>query len=96
MFSCKIHKSGGKVLLAACDSEIAGKTFEEGGIILDIKKNFYCGKKMGDEIIKLFPEADIINIAGKKIVGLAIKGGWVSENGVRKIKNIPHAQIFIL
>lgn len=96
MFFFKIHKSGGKVLLAACDSDIAGKKFSEGKLVLEIKKDFYCGKKIGGEIIKLFPQADIINIAGKEIVSFATRSGWVSKNSVLKIKNIPHAQIFVL
>lgn len=95
MFFYKVHKSGGKILLAACDSDIAGKKFSEGKLALEIRKDFYCGKKTGGEIIGLFPQADIINIAGKEIVFLAARSGWVSKNSVLKIKNIPHAQTIV-
>lgn len=96
MFYCKIHKSRGKMLLAACDSNLLGKTFEEGSHVLCISRDFYGGEKIGNEILELFPKADIINIAGSRIVSLALKNKWVLKKGIIKIRRIPHAQIFFL
>lgn len=96
MFYYKIHRSAGKIMLAACDEEILGRRFEDGGLVLDIKKEFYGGGKIGDEIIELFQKADIINMAGSEIISLAKKEEWISEKGIIKIKGIPHAQIFVL
>lgn len=96
MFYYKIHRSAGKTLLAACDEEILGKRFEDGNLVLDIKEGFYRGEKAGNEVVELFQKADIINIAGNKIISLAIKGGWVSKKGIIKVKGTPHAQVFVL
>jgi len=92
MFYYKVHKSGNDTLLAVCDDDIAGKTFSEGGLHLQIKEQFYCGAQAGEEIIKMFKTATIINIAGKRIVALAEKNGWLSGK-IISIKGVPHAQI---
>ncbi len=96
MFYYKIHKSGGTALLAVCDSELLGKTFEEGRLALHISREFYGGQKIRNEVLVLFPRADIINIAGNNIVSLALKNKWISEKGIIRVKGIPHAQIFSL
>lgn len=96
MFYYKIHKSCGKTVLAVCDSELLGKNFEEGKLALNVSKDFYGGQKIGSEVLDFFSKADIINITGSKIVSLALKGKWVSKEGIIKIRRIPHAQIFSL
>ncbi len=96
MFYYKIHRSRGKVLLAACDADLLGKRFEEGRKVLFLSAEFYGGEKAGGEIADLFHKADIINIAGDKIVSIALKNKWVSAGGVIRIEGVPHAQIIIL
>jgi len=96
MFYYKIHKSRGKTLLAICDSDLLGKKFEEGKLALHVSRDFYGGQEIGNDVVDIFPKADIINIAGSKIVSLALKGKWVSKEGIIKIRRIPHAQIFSL
>ncbi len=96
MFYYKIHRFGGKTVLASCDANLLGKKFEQGKRVLFLSAEFYGGEKIGEEIAGLFPEADIINIAGNKIVSIALKNRWVSKGGVLKIKGVPHAQIIIL
>jgi len=96
MFYYKIHKSGGTTLLAVCDSELLGKTFEEGRLALQISREFYGEQKIGNEVLDLFPRADTINIAGNNIVSIVLKNKWVSKKGIIRIKGIPHAQIFSL
>jgi len=96
MFYYKIHKSCGKTLLAVCDSGLLGKKFEEGKLALNVSREFYDGQKIGNDVLDFFPKADIINITGSKIVSLALKGKWISKEGIIKIRRIPHAQIFSL
>ena len=45
------------------------------------------------EVKKIFMEEDNINIAGNKVVDLAIKSGIISEKNVIKIQGVKHAQI---
>lgn len=96
MFYYKIHKSGGRTVLAVCDSELLGKVFEEGNLALRVSRDFYGEREIGSDVLDIFQKADIINIAGSRIVSLALKNKWVSKKGIIKIRRIPHAQIFFL
>lgn len=96
MFYYKIRRARGKTVLAVCDSELLGKKFEKGKLALNVSREFYGGQEIGSEVLDIFPKADIINITGSKIVSLALKGKWISKEGIIKIRRIPHAQIFSL
>ena len=66
--------------LAVCDSDIIGKCFEEGDLILDLSSNFYKGEEMADERIEqLFKVVNIINLAGKEAVELGIKAKVIEK-----------------
>ena len=57
----KIHKTQeGRIILAVCDKEIIGKKYEENGIQLDLKSEFYKGKEIEEEKVKeLFKKASL-------------------------------------
>lgn len=93
MFCYKIHRSGGDVILAACDSDIMGKKLTGGDLQIEIREAFYGNEKIGEEVIELFKEASIINLIGNKIVSLAIKNGYAEKSSVKKISGVSHAQI---
>lgn len=88
-------------VLAICDKELLGKTFEEGKFQLDIKESFYkgkTGKKVSEqelfEIITFFSREDAtFNIVGKKSTETALKTGIISKEGIKKIQNIPFALV---
>lgn len=87
-------------VVAICDKELLGKTFEEGKFQLDVKENFYKGDVMPEEEIieimkSMSAEDATFNIVGKKSVNAAIKAGIISKGGVGKIKNIPFALVLI-
>ncbi len=83
-------------VVAICDSDIIGKTFEEGKKQLDIKENFYKGfevdeKKAIDLMQKLDIENSTFNIVGKKSVEAAVKAGIIVKENISNIKGIPFA-----
>ena len=87
-------------VVAICDAELLGKQFFEGKFQLDIKENFYKGKKVDQEkaiqILQNYSKEDAtFNIVGKKSVNTAIKAGIISENSIGKIQDIPFALILI-
>jgi hypothetical protein len=95
----KIIKSY-REIVALCDKEILGKTFEEGNFQLDIKESFYKGKEVNEEeaieILKdMAMEDATFNIAGEKSVKTAIKAGIIQKNSVGKIAGIPFALVLI-
>ncbi|MFH1064557.1 MAG: DUF424 family protein [Candidatus Woesearchaeota archaeon] len=41
----KVHKTPNGMILALCDTEILGKTFEEGKLQLNLDSQFYMEKR---------------------------------------------------
>jgi hypothetical protein len=91
----KKHEFEMKTILAVCDKEHLGKTFEDGAIFFEVKEKFYGGNTVSEkELEELLEECDSANLFGDKCVGVAIKKGLASEKSVRKISGIKHAQIY--
>jgi hypothetical protein len=94
MILIKIHKSRRHVV-AICDSDLLGKTFEEGIKILNLRENFYKGEEYQEETAILTIKAQAkedatFNIVGEKSVNAAIKAGLINQDAIGKIKDIPY------
>lgn len=94
----KIHNiPGNRILLAVCDKNLIGKSFQEKNFELNLKTDFYLGtEKTQQETISLMEKANIINLVGEKSVKLGIAAKIVDKNNVKKICGIPHAQAFVI
>jgi hypothetical protein len=94
MISMKLHEREGELLVAACDSEILGKTFRGGGLRIEVSRSFYGGEE-GDEemLVARLGMATIANLIGKNTVDIAAKHGFVDMACVLTIGGVPHAQI---
>lgn len=94
MISIKIYRQGNDVLLAACDENLIGKTFEEGKFQIEVKKDFYNGERVTPEILKkLLKDVTIANLVGDETIRHAIEIGLIDPECIIKIKGIPHAQM---
>jgi hypothetical protein len=94
MISIKIYKRGKDLLVGACDAKLLGKKFEEGKFQIEVKKEFYGGKKVTSEVLKTYLEdATIANLVGQETIKCAIEAGIIDPACVIKIKGIPHAQM---
>lgn len=87
-------------IVAVCDSDLLGKTFEEGNHQLDVKESFYKGEEMDkEETIKVIRTMAIedatFNIAGKEAVETAIEAGIITEAQVGRIDNIPFSLVLL-
>ncbi|TKJ17401.1 hypothetical protein CEE44_02600 [Candidatus Woesearchaeota archaeon B3_Woes] len=93
----KTHQTEDKrILLVVCDNEILGKKFEEGNKQLDLTSDFYKGiEKTELEVCDLMRNCDMINLVGEKVINLAIKEGVIDSEHVKKISDIPYAQVVI-
>lgn len=89
-------------VVAVCDKEILGKTFEEsinsGKDIkqLNVKESFYKGEEVTEEkaieIMKSMATEDAtFNIVGSESIEAAIKAKIVEKESIGKIQNIPFA-----
>jgi len=83
-------------IVAICDSDLLGKTFEEGKLQIHVKESFFKGEEMNKaqtiELIKdMAMEDATFNIVGKKSVECAIEAGLVSKEYVIVIQGVPVA-----
>ena len=93
----KTHDHGTKTVLAVCDKEHLGKSFEEGELFFTASKQFFGGELITEEeLISLTKEADSINFFGDKCTNIAIKEGLISESNVIIIQGVKHAQAYTL
>jgi len=95
----KIHNSY-RMVIAICDNNLLGKTFEEGAKQIIVGKNFYEGEnKTESEILKImsdYSEADAtFNIVGEESVKTALKAKLIRKEGITYIQNIPIALILL-
>lgn len=95
----KIHSSY-RSIIAICDSDLIGKTFEENNKSIFVNPNFYQGEEKTEkevlEIIELGSSEDYtFNIVGKESVALALKSGLVKPEGIIKIQGIPIALVLL-
>jgi len=95
----KIHDSY-RSIIAICDSDIIGKTFEEGRRQIKVNELFFKGEeKTEKEVLKLIQEGSAedytFNIVGKESVAVAIKAGIVTESGIVRIQGVPIALVLL-
>lgn len=95
----KIHKSY-RDIIAICDSELLGKSFEEGKKILNIRENFYNGEEKAEQELVEFlkdmaMEDATFNIVGQKSVNCALKAGIISKEGIKIVQGVPFALVLL-
>jgi hypothetical protein len=94
MYYSKIHRRDGIVVLAVCDADAHNKTFEDEKLHFFVDPAFYGKKGISEEeLTGLLEEANIINLAGRMCVDLAIKSGYVEPENVLDIGGCRHAQV---
>jgi len=94
MIFVKEHIHNNRKLLAICDGNLIGKTFEEGDKALDVSKSFYQGEPMFEgDILNLIEDNTLLNIVGEESINFAVKNKLIEKDGIIKIKGIPHAML---
>jgi uncharacterized protein len=84
-----------RIILAVCDKEHLGKTFEEGELCFKASEKFYGGEEITpQELEKLLFQVDSANLFGNKCVEIALKKELISEKSIITICGIKHAQIY--
>lgn len=82
------------LLVAVCDSDVLGETFEEGKISLTVTEDFYGGDEVDEEsVIDSLARAAVANIVGTRAVDVAIDAGFVDEANVLEVGSTRHAQL---
>ncbi|MFO8016644.1 MAG: DUF424 family protein [Candidatus Woesearchaeota archaeon] len=94
----KVHKGAdGKKVIAVCDTDIAGRRFEEGELQLDLGSPFYNGEEMAEEKLENELKGPCsVNITGEESVKFFTDRKLVDEKNIIRIKGIPHAQCMLM
>ncbi|MBW2967719.1 DUF424 family protein [Candidatus Woesearchaeota archaeon] len=93
----KTHSTPNGPLIAMCDSDILGKTFEEGDRQLNLDTIFYRGEEKDEDSVEALLKRDayVVNAVGKESVALLSRLGLITANHIITIAGIPHAQCVI-
>jgi len=82
------------VLVAVCDEEVLGETFEEGELSLTVTEEFYGGDEVDENaVVESLARAAVANIVGTRAVELAVEEGFVDEANVLEVGTTLHAQL---
>jgi hypothetical protein len=85
------------LLVAVCDEDVLGETFESDPVSLTVTEDFYGGETVSESaVLDSFERATTANIVGSRAVSLAIEEGFVDGNNVLDIDGTPHAQFLLL
>ncbi len=93
MIVMKMTEVRGEIMLAAADADILGKKFRKGKLHMEIYPSFYGEVSVQDEtFISSLGTCTIANLVGKYTVKIAIQNGFVNEDNVLYIGDLPYAQ----
>lgn len=82
------------LLVAVCDEDVLGETFEEGDFSLTVTEEFYGGDEVDERtVVESLAQAAVANIVGTRAVELAIEEGFVDEANVLEVGKTLHAQL---
>jgi len=90
----KVHKVRGEVMVAVCDSELLGKTFDEGALSLTVEAAFF-GEEVATvrEVAEALAGASIANMVGERAVACGIETKCIDDRNILKIDGVPTAQM---
>ena len=79
-----------------CDADLVGKTITQSDDLkVNISKSYYAERVIEEKEAEiLLKNASIINMVGRKTIGLSIKLGIGSQKGVKEIEGIPFLIVY--
>ena len=90
----KKYDFGADIMVAVCDTELIGKSFEDRGLFLKITESFYKGEEATErEVVASLKHATIANLVGERAIKCALDNAFIKENNVIFVAGVPHAQI---
>lgn len=92
----KKHIRDGNLVIALCDEDLLGKTFEEGTMTLDLTSPFYQGEPADpDSLPDALNIAAAIIAAGNETLEYLKGQGFINDPAsIKTVENIPFTQIF--
>ncbi|MFC3957455.1 DUF424 domain-containing protein [Halovivax cerinus] len=90
---CTERQTPEGLLVAVCDADVLGETFEAGAVSLTVTEEFYGSDPVeADVAADALARADVANVVGHRAVDLAVEVGIVDEANVLEVDETVHAQ----
>lgn len=90
----KIHQTGSGEIIAICDTELIGNTYEDERACITITPEFFGTEQVpADKIEKIIREGENITMVGTRTIALARDIGILSEEDIIPIQGVPYATI---
>ncbi|PIN87667.1 hypothetical protein COV12_02545 [Candidatus Woesearchaeota archaeon CG10_big_fil_rev_8_21_14_0_10_32_24] len=84
------------ILLVVTDSNLIGKSFEEGKLQLDLTQDFYLGEKKTKEDIKLLlQKSRDVHFTGKESVAIGVELDLINPERILYVEGVPHAEVVL-
>lgn len=97
MHAVRNYQQGPQRLLAACDEDLLGQSFQEGKFKLDVAPGFYDGLRVDEEHLRaMLAQCTVANLVGQATVQVAVDGGYVDAENVMQVGGVPHAQLLVM
>ncbi len=94
----KIYQlSDGGIMAAIADEEVMGKAAydDETGASIIVSEDFYGGELVDEwEAESILREAEVLVLAGDRIIERAVRLGLVHPDSILKIGGLSHVQVF--
>jgi hypothetical protein len=92
-FWCKIFQTKHDIVGALCDDDLLDKRLRHGGMEVKVSKDFYGGAVVDEKAaVNIMRKVTVGNVIGERIVGVAKKNGFITDENVISIDGVPHAQ----
>lgn len=96
-FVIKVHDNPKGRVVAACDADILGETFDDGERALHVDESFYGGDEAElVDILEAMEDARTTNFVGEELIGELLESDLVEEDEVEEIGGIPHVQMYFI
>jgi len=85
------------LLVAVCDEECLGETYDHEAGSLTVTEEFYGGSEAdADDVVDALSRASVANLVGDRCVGVAVGAGLVDEERILHLDGTRHAQLLWL
>jgi hypothetical protein len=93
----KLHSVQGQNILAICDKELLGRTFEWGDVGFLVSRGFYGGEEVPtDLMIRTALQCTSINAIGSACIHALVEAGIVDREAIVYINDVPHCQVYCI
>jgi hypothetical protein len=93
----KVHKTEEGSVVGACDAHLVGKKLKEGGLVLEITREFYFERHTTqDGLCELLEECITANLVGERAVDAYCGKNPEARESIIKIGGVPHLQVYRL